>query len=371
MLVLFGVIIYVSYQYSVRGIIETTTEYQEKQLSLFNEDLTSKLDTFEDYSVILSRQQVFRSVISSNQRIYNNNVLSLTQDFSNIVYSIPALHSVEIYLNYPPIDNIQYPIRYKELTELHEASWYAPLEEIISSWLGTRTVEMISGEEPVISYGRKINTSRGSLQSVMIVNLDPYVIQGWLRGYNENSNLVLLDHNGKVISSSRPYDMPDGLYEKVMAASQTKEDGKLSFHLRHDEDFVVATSISSLNWTLMEITPFVELVAVSRKMTSSLIAIGVVAIVLAFVGTLFLTRSFTSPILKLVHAMNHYHINQPKPVLPEGYKNEFGQLFKGFQDVTDRTEMLYQSLDEQNKRQREAEIKALQAILILTFYIIL
>jgi two-component system sensor histidine kinase YesM len=360
-LILLSIIIFISYQYSVKGIVDTSTDYQETQLNLISEDLTSKIKTFEEYSIVLSRQQIFRDVISTNQQNRGRNTTLLTQDFSNIVYSIPAIHSIEIFLAAPPVDNIQYPVRYKELAAVYESHWFEKIQDISSTWLGKRTVETIAGKQPVISYGRKINTSRGQLQSVIIINLDPYSVQGWLLGFSEKSNFVLLDGIGNVIASTSVLEIDHFLHEKLVEASKKIDEETLTYQVRHDDHFVVATSVSQLNWTIMQITPYEEMISVSKRMTQALVIIGVIAIVLAFIGTLLLTRSFTNPLLSLVKVMNHYQMNQPSPELPKEYKNEFGQLFKGFKDLMDRSKMLYKSLDEQNRRQREAEIKALQA----------
>ncbi len=49
--------------------------------------------------------------------------------------------------------------------------------------------------------------------------------------------------------------------------------------------------------------------------------------------------------------------------LPEDYRNEFGVLFSGYRKLIDRIQQLYVSLEDQYKRQRSAEIKALQAMI--------
>ena len=49
--------------------------------------------------------------------------------------------------------------------------------------------------------------------------------------------------------------------------------------------------------------------------------------------------------------------------LPTEYRNEFGSLFSGYRKLTERIETLYASLEQHYKAQREAEIKALQAMI--------
>ncbi|RKL66872.1 hypothetical protein CR203_13660 [Salipaludibacillus neizhouensis] len=355
------IIILFSYRYSANQIVETTTEHQKNNLYRLSEELGSNLKTFQDYSVILSRQQMFREVISGRQ---SSDTTSLTNDFSNVIYSVPAIHSVEIYMNSPPVDNVQYPVRYFELDEVYEAEWYKDLENISYSWLGTRDVETMAGQHSVISLGRKINSSRGELQSMIVINLDPVTVESWLRKYHEDSHMVLLDEKGSIVSSTGNNDIGDEQYQELIDFSHTEEtffDSPSQDQVQIDNDIIVTTSIPAVNWTVMEVTPYEDIIQGSKEMARTLIVIGFLATIIVLFGTMFLTKKFTDPILELTKVMKSYQLTKSRVSLPSGYKNEFGELFNGFDELTNRVEELYASLDEQHQHQRKAEIKALQA----------
>ena len=337
------VIIFASYRLSVNEIVKMTSLHQKRNLELLKDDLQSKLELFESNTIVLSRQRAFQEVIRNQTSYYEQS--SLTIDFSNLIYSISALHSIEIYMNNPPLNNLQYPVRYYPLpnndnTE-NDTDWFEKMDKSVSKWIGHKEVETISGVDSVISHARIINDSRGEIQAILLLNLDPLVFQSWFKRYSGSTNVSLLDENG---------------VDLVHTISSSTE-----LYQQHKKDLLVTLEMAPYNWTLVEKTPYKELTQSSKNMGFILLLIGVVLTFFALIGTRFLTNFFTGPLLQLTELMKRYKLSQGKAVIPEGYSNEFGQLFKGYRDLIERSESLYNSLIKQHKRQRNAEIKALQA----------
>ncbi|MCR6107734.1 sensor histidine kinase [Salipaludibacillus agaradhaerens] len=358
------VIIFFSYHYSSTQIIDTTTEYQKNNLYRLSEELGDNLKSFQDYSVILSRQHNFRQVISGRQSVREqaSGRTSLTNDFSNVIYSVQALHTVEIFMSSPPVDNIQFPVRYSELESIFEKEWFQDIEDSAYSWLSHREVDTTAGPTEVISLGRKINTSNGDLSAVMIINLDPLIVENWLRKDHEDSHIVLLDHMGAIVASTNQEEIGGNEYGGLINGSQESFfDSPSQSQRQLENNLVVTSSIPSVNWTVIQITPYEELTEGSVNMAKKLGLIGVVGVLIVLIVTFFLTKKFTYPILQLANVMKSYRLTQTKVSLPQGYRNEFGELFEGFEELTNNMEELYKSLDDQHHRQRKAEIKALQA----------
>ncbi|WJH35924.1 sensor histidine kinase [Paenibacillus sp. CC-CFT747] len=90
---------------------------------------------------------------------------------------------------------------------------------------------------------------------------------------------------------------------------------------------------------------------------------GGTAGLLALGFTLVLSRRFTRPIRELLQLMSGYALNRSVQTYPTRYHNEFGSLFGGYRKLVERIEDLYASLELQYKAQREAEIRALQAMI--------
>ncbi len=366
MILVFLVVILTSYHFSVREILSTTTEYQKENLMLVSEELSNKLSNYNEISVGISRQEVFRKAItgSDDPFIRRNLFSSLSRDFSNMVFSFPDFHSFEVYMNNPPTNFYHYPIFYYSMENINSKKWVNHLENTTTAWLGERKVAMTNQNESVISLGRNIYSPRGDIEAVLLLNLHSSVIEEWLNREVNKSNLLLLDVNASIIASSSSLPLTEELFYHVKETVfdlQGQRGGIRQQDLREGEHIVVASSIPRSNWTLVEITSYEELTKASKLMASILAMIGVASIGVALVVTWFLTKKFTEPINYLTRVLSKFPQKNVSNELPFDYKNEFGLLFNGYRELMNRSERLYESLIEQHQRQREAEMKALQA----------
>ncbi|MGY4691369.1 sensor histidine kinase [Salibacterium sp. K-3] len=364
--VLLLIIMYVTYQLSARENITTTMAHQEEKLKLLGEDLSSELKNYHETSIGMSRQNAFQNLLQGRESDpYQQRRLrsSMNLDFSNITYSVPGLHSVSIYMNNPPV-NGPHPVRYHPLPDLQD-DWGTKLRDTSSAWLGEREVQLSFNfdNEEVISYGRNVYSARGELQAVLVLNISISYIQEWMQRRSDRSRLLLMDGETSILSRTTSLSIPETTreYIKRTALRFQEESGLSDTAARRNDHLVVSAAVPSADWTLIEVTPMEELTEGSRELTGWLALIGAVSIIAAFFATLYLTRRFTDPILYLTKVLNQYPLKSIPAELPDDYRNEFGQLFQGYRQLMHRSDMLYQSLINKNKRQRKAEIRALQA----------
>ncbi|BAB04841.1 sensor histidine kinase [Halalkalibacterium halodurans] len=363
MLLAFIVIISVSYRYSVNEMVQATTEYQEQLLTLLSNDISNYLQSYDDISVGLSRQSNFRQALKGSEDPYTYNQLfqSLSRDLSNIVYSVPGLHSIEVYLHSPPHSEIQQPINYLPLEAVEEMGWTKRLDGKNSVWIGERVSYTMAGEERVLSLARNVFQARGEIEGVLVLNVHASTIETWLKQKSQESNLMIIDKQGRFVATSDPqhesvlYSPYFDQYLPYQPTMQTGENDK-------DEDALeVSMPIPNTEWTLKQVTPYSELTEGSRRMAAILVIIGAIMIVVALLVTYSLTKKFTTPIYELKNVLSKYPDQDLSGELPSDYRNEFGELFEGYKGLIRRNNELYRSLHRQYKRQREAEIKALQA----------
>ncbi|MFZ4452808.1 cache domain-containing sensor histidine kinase [Salibacterium aidingense] len=364
--VLLLVIIYVTYQLTARESIAVTLTHQEEKLKLLGEDLSSEISNYHETSIGMSRQNAFQNLLRGNggdtqqhRRLHS----SMNLDFSNITYSVPGLHSVSIYMENPPI-NGAHPVSYHPLAELEEG-WEEKLQNTSAAWLGERQVQLYFDfdNEDVISYGRNVYSARGELQAVLALNISISYIEEWMQERSDQSRLILLDGDTSVLSRTTSISIPEETqtYIEETALRFQEESGLSDTASIQGDHLVVSAAIPSTDWTFMEVTPMEELTEGSREIAGWLALIGAVSIIAAFFATLYLTRKFTDPILYLTKVLNKYPLKTIPEELPADYKNEFGQLFQGYRQLMYRSERLYQSLIDKNRRQRKAEMRALQA----------
>ncbi|SFQ35144.1 cache domain-containing sensor histidine kinase [Salibacterium halotolerans] len=364
--VLLVIIICVTYQLSARENITTTMAHQEEKLKLLGEDLSSELTNYHETSIGMSRQNAFHNFLrGAGESEYEKRRLrsSMNLDFSNITYSVPGLHSVSIYMKEPPV-NGPHPVRYHSLSAL-PGSWEEKLQNTSAAWLGERSVQLSFNfeNEEVVSYGRNVYSASGELQAVLVLNIKISFIQEWMQNRSERSRLMLMDGETSVLSRTTSLSIPDETrdYMEETAMRFQEENGLTDTAARQEGHLVVSAAVPSADWTLIEVTPMEELTAGSRELTGWLVLIGAVSIIAAFFATLYLTKRFTDPIVYLTKVLNQYPLKSIPAEIPDDYRNEFGQLFQGYRQLMYRSDMLYQSLIDNNRRQRKAEIRALQA----------
>ncbi|WP_017472482.1 sensor histidine kinase [Amphibacillus jilinensis] len=347
------IIIYVNYHVSVNEIINLTATQQQTNLDLISQNIDEKLRSIENNSVVLARQSSLNQVINGN-RTYHQ-VYTLTTDFSNSVYSNGSLHSIEIYLNDAPTNNIQNPVRYYELDQVNGLDWIDSLDNLSASWIGIQTVAMITGEEPVISHARAIKNSRGQTQAIVILNLDPLIVESWLRSYSNASTLYLVNEHSHVLASTDHQGIGEN-YHPTVPLHTTSDP-----FLVEQEQLIVSTELVPYQWNLIGVTPYQQLTAPSKKVAQHLLIMSTLLIILTFFGIRFLTRHLTQPIHQLTDLMNNYQLTRTMQNIPNDYQNEFAQLFNGYQNLIKRNERLHHSLIKKYRQHKRAELKALQA----------
>ncbi|WP_100407349.1 sensor histidine kinase [Bacillus solitudinis] len=360
------IIIMVTYRYSVDQMISTTTEFQKENLALLTEDLNRNLDYFDDISIVLSRQKVFQDALRVTDDPYTRRTYfsALSQDFSNYIYSVPGLHSIEVYMERPPNNVLNQPIQYYPLEVIEDKEWNEQIKNRTHAWIGKRIIPSQGiADIDVASLSRNVYSVRGELEAILILNIDSTLLEDWLIRTNYESNLLLLDSTGTVIANSNSVPLEDDFLAFVEESALNIQEQRSRMHQveQKAEHIVVTTLIPSTNWTIMEITPYEELTAGSKVLTGVLALIGIGCILTAFLGTLYLTKKFTDPILDLTRVLKRFPQQDISTELPTDYRNEFGQLYNGYRELINRSNMLYQSLIEQHRRHREAELKALQA----------
>lgn len=354
-LVSIAIIIAVNYRVSVTEIVNLSAQQQRTNLLLIQESLNEQLRSIENNAVVMARQSNLRNVISGGTSYYQANLLTL--DLSNTVYTNGSVHSIEIFMNEPPTNNIQNPVRYGELEQALETTWMNVFDEYAAAWVGIRSIEMIYGEDRVISHARVIKNARGQTEGILVVNLDPLIVENWLRKFDLASTLYLVNNTGHVLASTNVAGIGENFYRPDILTDSAEQTHSHTI----DDELIVTSALLPYQWTLIGVTPYQALTQSSVLVAQRLISLGVITISVALIIALLLSKQLTKPIKELTCLMNHYQLNRSQQQIPDDYKNEFGQLFSGYKNLINRNEQLHHSYIKKYKQHKQAELKALQA----------
>ncbi|WYP26313.1 sensor histidine kinase [Alkalihalobacillus sp. FSL W8-0930] len=370
-LLLLLTIIAVTYQLTTEENTKKTISHQVEKLTLLSRELSSELSSFQETSIGLSRQKAFQELMRQSREMDSDSSSALSRqrtlvdlDFSNVIYSVPGLHSISIYMDHPPV-NSQHPVQFQTMEMFRSFPGANELADVTAAWLGERKVNLLFGEEDVVSYGRNVYSSRGDLIGVLVLNIQKDFIEDWLRDKGDTSNLFVLDGDGSLLSHPPDHDefLEFQPYLKQLSSIlQNRRGVTEQAELTSDGDLVVSSAVPSSNWTLMEVTPKDLITAGSKKIAIWLSGIGLISIIFVTITMLYLTKKFTEPIIQLKDVMQTYpQSSSATHELPNDYQNEFGYLFDGYLQLVERSDSLYASVLQKTKRQRIAESKALQA----------
>ncbi len=360
------IVIGVSYQFSVREIVKSTSFYQQNNLNQLDKQLNIQMTEIENISLAISRNsnlQEYLNKAGADSYTRFANASRITFDLSNIAFSMPIIHSIRVYIDDPPVSDYQGPVKFVKLQGLREEPWSETVENSDFSWIGQHLISTNQGDLPVISFARKIYTPGYEYKALVVLDIKASDIIKLIQGEEPDSNRVLLDLGLRAVTSTG--DIPAEQYRDTVQDLIHNYNANLNDKgtLRYHDSLIVWSKLFSSDWILMEVTPWSEVTKGSVRTAIVLFSIGIAAIAIALLMTLILSKQFTKPIILLMKRMNSFSLGHKDKPMIDDYHNEFGALFKGYSVLVNRTTELYASLERQYRKQKEAEIQALQAMI--------
>ncbi|WP_246294407.1 sensor histidine kinase [Paenibacillus planticolens] len=354
---------WISYSLTSRELADNTANYQQDLLNELNKRLVIQLNSIEQMSLaayrnidIIGYDQLESDLFERNRR-----KTDLEKLLAGITYSTMMVQSVYLYTEHPFAPDSQGPIQVFNLEKVREEDWFPEIQNNDSAWIKERTIQTMKGQMPVIGFARKLYNNSGIYYGMLLLNVKSSEIQNLIRGETEGRSRLLFDAGGREIAAIGDSNLQESELEKLKLVSEKSGSARLSANKQSDSLLVWSKSPS--NWMLVEVTPWKNIINGSIQLALILLTVGLSAIIIGFFVTYFISRQFTKPIKLLLAFMGKLPDRGFTTDLPKDYTNEFGNLFNGYRKQMERIEELMDSLKAQHKRQREAEIQALQAMI--------
>jgi two-component system sensor histidine kinase YesM len=352
-----------SYSLSSTELAENTFYYRQGLLKELNKQVNIQLRSIEQISLALSRNTSLLDYLALEGDYYEKNKAQtqLSIDYLNpVVNSTQSIQAIQLFVKSPAFSDHKSIVSYVEHDDMYTQFWYPIVEKADFAWIGEHFVETPSGRQPVITFARKIYSS-GTLeyQGLLLIHMKALELYNILNEEKQGPERYLLDSGERLlIGNQQSYNslLPTSFIDDRKASTEyVHYKGSMGDYL------VVWARAFNEGSMLIELTPWQEVTAKSFKLAATLLSFGLGAVLVALLITYFLSQNFMKPISTLLQAMGRFPL---KPLeLPEDYENEFGVMFNGYHRLTERIEELYNTLENQYKRQREAELKALQAMI--------
>lgn len=360
--VVLACIVWASYSISSKALVKTTSHYQQRLLDELNNEISAKLVMIEQISLSITRDNDINRLLWDKQDEFDRHkrVDAVTNSLANLTYSIPIIQGIDLYMDRPFLREEKSYIQFRDIKELGQQDWDKYLEKNDFAWATEHKIPSFTGDVPVLSLGRKILIN-DVFMGVVVIHVKSKEIRTILSGNSAGINRIMADSSGHEFV--RVGEMLEQLELNKWIDMKTQQSGYVHIpgNAEMEDSLLVYSKLPDSNWTLIEMTDWNQITASSVRLAEVITIIGVAAILLILILTLFLSRQFIKPIKKLVTAMSSYTIDRKNVELPVDYQNEFGYLFAGYRKQNQRIEKLYESLKKRYEQKRKAEIEALQA----------
>jgi len=361
--VLLLIFTWVSYNLSSSELADITTSNQQDLLNELNKQLEIQLKSIEQMSLTaaLNIDRIGFDPLEKDSFERLRRKQNLEKMLISFSYSSTLLQSVYLYMDNPISASSQGPIQFFDIGQVKEESWYSDIQNNDFAWVAAHNIQTNQGVMRVNSFARKLYSNSGKYYGLLLLNVKGTEIESLIRGETEGRSRILLDASGKTVASIGDPKLIEFAKDRIRQSENKSESARLT--VASGKEALLVWSKPRSDWMLVEVTPWKNIVHGSVRLAIILISVGLTAIVVALLFTLYLSRQFTRPIRLLLSIMSRIPSKGAITDLPTDYKNEFGYLFNGYRKLMERIEELLYTLKEQHKRQREAEIQALQAMI--------
>ncbi|MDT8858932.1 sensor histidine kinase [Alkalihalobacillus sp. MEB130] len=360
----------ISYKHSANILEKEVEQYNsqiieqvQKHVEYYVRDL--KLDTLKvihqpdvlRFLEMGSKEEVEASGIAKSIRALFRDAAGFRADINNITIVSEGMETIDLMGS--TFSN----------ADLEEELWYSSVPLTGETILFSRNIPWHNRMEPVVSIARRVaNPQTLELTGMIIVDVN-------YKRFQEIAERVQVGQTGfmYILDSQGNY-----LYHRNLASlgqqAEVEDSGRLldgqgSLIVNNGErQFLTYSHSSFLGWTLVISTPYKEMTKGIREIGRTILFTSIIALVVASLLGMALSRSVIRPIRKLQSFMQRIEKGDFSSRLKVESRDEVGQLTEGFNVMVSK---LAQLLDEiyisrlnetqMSLRHKETELKALQS----------
>ncbi|MGO4182003.1 sensor histidine kinase [Paenibacillus sp. TAF43_2] len=364
--ILVSVMTWLNSSITTRDSVQSVSFYQQKLLNRMGDEINNQINFIEQMASTAAVNNDLQQFLFSQQ----SDVLrfqDMKSTFSNSVYTSSFIKSIYLYIEEPKlITDIYSPVQIFDLELLEKEPWYPLLSSKPQAWVSEHPVQTyLKNKTRMISFMKKIVTDSGQFYGVIMLNASVSGIQETMTSESEDVSRLLIDDQGRLITSigSRSESFYANHYKQLIKKMKGQS-GYQRIPFQNDQDqLMVWSKFDKSGWSIIELTPWDQVTESSVKSVQVSLYIGCIALMVAIIFALFMSRGFTKPLRLLITRMNRFSLEKSAVQLPSDYSNEFGSLFQGYTNLQERIVELYSSLEDQYRLRQEVEVKALQAMI--------
>lgn len=283
-------------------------------------------------------RMVQRELINLRLREKAHSVILVGQNKGALIYSLAEFASVRYVeqLNYQVLGSDEF--------------------EIYASWAEPTMVEGVA----VVPYERIVlGTSSGEPVARLVVNYPESSFAELYASYEQekNTHFFVLNENGKIISCSDKTSFAQDVEEVLNISKDRLKEGSGALHA--DGMLITYYKNSRRGYTLVERIPLSVFSSMFQPVLMLLVSIAAVSLIFCLILGTLLSRSITRPLYALIDRVSNER-SSVSHAGALGSQNEIAILSESYDAVVDRLENLIAEYYEEQRKKKEAQIRALE-----------
>jgi two-component system, sensor histidine kinase YesM len=181
---------------------------------------------------------------------------------------------------------------------------------------------------------------------------------------NNNRSLLLLDSKNQIINYKNlngKYDITENDLNKIKKVLQDSASGKGSVNIGGKQTMLSYTSVENSSWKLVYLIPKSEFSKTLKSILNVTLVVTIGCLLISLVISMYISNNLTSPIKKLLKAMKKVNEGNFRRKVDFKYNDEIGTLGKQYNEMIDNISNLIEKVYKLQIKEKEAELKALQA----------
>ncbi|NOU73646.1 HAMP domain-containing protein [Paenibacillus sp. LMG 31458] len=244
--------------------------------------------------------------------------------------------------------------------EFLQKSWFSDVDKASGynvKWIGAEPNYSQATDQPYILAAAKPLRINGLTYGYVIVGMELSTIQQLFDQYKNNESMVIVDGQGRILvdKDSTTIGHPFPYYDQLPA-----QDGS-SFVKVDGEDYILHSNHLTPEWKLVNMSPYKTAAQKIESFRKTDFLIQLFFLILFGVVLLYMVRTLTKPIARLVQTVVRIESGQLSERSNVSGGDEVGRLGYVFDRMIDRIERMLEENRREQELKRKAELAMLQA----------
>jgi len=353
---------------SYRVILENSCQYTMEMLFQVNKNIQSKIQAIDNISLSIVVNHSLISLLNESDEIKKGrNKREIEQYLRSILISSKEISSIVIIDKNGTIYGNDDCSLVKGF-DLQNSSYYieAVKHRGNNFWFGMKQSIVVfnNAKEPLVTFPTsaiiKSFYPYGDYVGFLFIDLRQSALMGVISDIyaDKSGNILMLDRDKKLMLSTKLVDirLSDDLFKNING-----EKGSYNLKIGGADNLITYLKNERTGWYIVSIVPVEFLIDKTDKIKKTLFNISLIIIPFCILLSLLITISITKEFKNLKSVMIKVHNGEFDIRVNSSRKDEIGQLCNTFDTMIGHINDLIQKNYEQRIREKNAQLKALQA----------